>query len=164
MDNPVTRDRWHFEDLELGRAFTLGPQRVTAEAIKTYAGEFDPLPFHLDEAAAKASILGGLAASGFHTAALSLRMLVEAMLSHCAAMGGLGFEKLSWRRPLMAGDSLGGVATIIGLRRSASNPHMGIVNVHLEMRNQNGQEVMAMTLSNIVEIRHPHPLVLGPAQ
>jgi acyl dehydratase len=164
VDNPVTKDRWHFEDLSEGQAFTLGPEAVSADAIKEYAAEFDPLPFHLDEAAAKASMLGGLAASGFHISALALRMLVEAMLGQCAAMGGLGFEKLSWRRPLKAGDSLGGTATITGLRRSASNPHMGIVTIHLEMRNQNGQEVMAMTLSNIVEIRHPVPLVLGPAE
>lgn len=161
MPNPVTKDRWHYEDLEVGQSFTLGPEAVTTEAIKRFAREFDPLPFHLDEEAAKASILGGLAASGFHTAALSLRMLVEAMLRHTAAMGGLGFEKLSWRRPLMAGDTLGGTAAVAAMRRSGSNPHMGIIEIHLDMRNQHGQEVMAMTLNNIVEIREPHPLVLG---
>ncbi len=163
MPNPVTKDRWHFEDLKVGQTFTLGPQRVTADEIKSFAAEFDPLPFHLDEEVAKASMLGGLAASGFHTAAMALRMLVDSMLSHTAAMGGLGFEKLAWRRPLMAGDELGGGATITGLRPSASDPHMGLVTIHLEMHNQSGQEVMVMTLTNIVEIRHPHPLVLGAA-
>lgn len=163
MPNPVTEDRWHYEDLKVDQTFTLGPQEVTADEIKSFAAEFDPLPFHLDEKVAAASMLGGLAASGFHTAAMALRMLVDSMLSHAAAMGGLGFEKLAWRRPLMAGDELGGTATITGMRRSASDPHMGLVTIHLDMRNQHGQEVMAMTLTNIVEIRHPHPLVLGAA-
>jgi len=163
MTNPVTDKRWHFEDLAVGQSFTLGPETVTADAIKAFAGEFDPLPFHLDEAAASASMLGGLAASGFHTGALALRMLVEALLSNTAAMGGLGFEKLTWSRPLMAGDELAGTATIVSLRRSASNPRMGIVEIHLELRNQKGQAVMAMSLNNMIEIRHPHALVLGAA-
>ena len=163
MANPITEGRWHFEDLEVGQSFSLGPATVTAEAIKGFAAEFDPLPFHLDEAAAKASMLGGLAASGFHTGALALRMLVEAMLVHAAGMGGLGFEKLSWKRPVMVGDTLAGTATISTLRRSASNPHMGIVELHLEIRNQSGHDVMTMTLNNLVEIRKPHAPILGAA-
>jgi acyl dehydratase len=163
LANPITGDRWHYEDLEVGQSFALGPATVTAEAIKSFAAEFDPLPFHMDEKAAKASILGGLAASGFHTGALALRMLVEAMLSRSAGMGGLGFEKLSWKRPVMAGDTLAGTATITALRRSASNPHMGIVELHLEIRNRSGHDVMTMTLNNLVEIREPHAPILGAA-
>ena len=84
MSNPITKDRWHFEDLSVGQTFELGPTIVTKAMILEFAHEFDPLPFHIDEAAAKRSLLGGLAASGWHTAALSLRMLIDIFLGEAA--------------------------------------------------------------------------------
>jgi len=158
MTNPITEDRRHFEDLAIGETIALGPRTVSKAAIVAFATEFDPFPFHLDETAARASLLGGLAASGWQTGALSLRMLVDGFLSKIASMGGLGFSDLKWKRPLMKGDTLSGTATVTALRRSASHPDMGILTVAFDMRNQNGQQVMTLNLANLVEIRDPEAI------
>ena len=159
MTNPITRDRRHFEDLAVGETVALGPRTVSKADIIAFATEFDPFPFHLDEKAAKASLLGGLAASGWQTGALSLRMLVDGFLSRIASMGGLGFSDLKWKRPLMKGDTLSGTATITSLRRSASYANMGILTVAFDMRNQKGQQVMTLNLANLVEIREPEAIL-----
>ena len=122
MTNPVTAERRHFEDLRVGEVIDLGHTTVSKEMIITFAREFDPFPFHLDEAAAKASLLGGLASSGWQTGALSLRMLVDSFLSKVASCGGLGFRDLKWKNPVMVGDTIGGTVTIAELRRSSSHP------------------------------------------
>lgn len=153
--NPVTRSRRHFEDLVVGETVALGPVTVTRDMIIAFATEFDPLPFHLDEAAARGSLLGGLAASGWQTAGLSLRMLTDAFLSHIASAGGLGFSELKWKRPVLKGDTISGTATIAELRRSASHPQWGIATIAFDMRNQRGQPVMTMKLANLVDLRHP---------
>lgn len=154
MTNPVTRDRRHFEDLVLDEIIDLGHTKVTREMITTFAREFDPLPFHLDEAAAKASLLGGLASSGWQTGALSLRMLVDSFLSKIASAGGLGFTNLKWKNPVMVGDTIGGTAKISELRRSASHPQWGIVTLDFDVRNQQGKPVLTMRLANLVETRN----------
>ena len=153
--NPVTADRSHFEDLAVGEVIALGPVTVTKDMILAYATEFDPLPFHLDEAAARKSLLGGLAASGWQTAGLSLRMLGDAFLGHIASAGGLGFSELKWKRPVLKGDTISGTATISELRRSATHPHWGIATIDFDMRNQRDQPVMTMKLANLVDLRHP---------
>ncbi|OAM78062.1 MaoC family dehydratase [Devosia elaeis] len=155
MTNPVTKDRRHFEDLSPGEVIDLGKTQVSREMITTFAGEFDPLPFHLDEDAAKASLLGGLASSGWQTGALSLRMLVDNFLSKIASCGGLGFRNLKWKNPVMVGDIIGGTVTIAELRRSSSHPQWGIVTLDFDMRNQHGKPVLTMRLANLVECRDP---------
>lgn len=155
MTNPITKDRRHFEDLTVGETIPLGPLKVSKADIVEFATEFDPFPFHLDEKAAKESLLGGLAASGWQTGALSLRMLVDAFLSKIASMGGLGFTDLKWKRPLMKGDTLSGTATVSSLRRSTSHANMGIVTIDFDMHNQKSQQVMTLTLANLVELRDP---------
>ena len=155
MPNPITVNRRHYEDLAVGEVIDLGHILVTKEMIIAFATEFDPFPFHLDEDAAKASLLGGLAASGWQTAALSLRMLGDSFLSGIASMDGLGFSDLKWKRPVMKGDSIGGTATISALRRSRSRPERGIVTLEFDIRNQKGEEVMSMRLANLVELRDP---------
>jgi acyl dehydratase len=156
--NPVTADRRHYEDLATGETIDLGRTVVTKQMIIDFATEFDPFPFHLDEEAAKASLLGGLAASGWQTAALSLRMLGERFLCDIASMGGLGFSNLKWKQPVMVGDSIGGTATISALRRSRSHPERGIVTLDFDIRNQRGEPVMTMTLANLVECRNTEPV------
>ena len=153
MTNPVTKDRRHFEDLVLGEVVELGQQTVSKEMIIAFAREFDPFPFHLDEAAAKASLLGGLASSGWQTGALSLRMLVDSFLSKIASCGGLGFENLKWKNPVMVDDTIGGTVTISGLRRSSSHPQWGIVTLDFDIRNQADKPVLTMRLANLVECR-----------
>ena len=153
MPNPITQDRRHFEDLALGEVIDLGHTNVTKDMILTFAREFDPLPFHLDEKAAKASLLGGLASSGWQTGALSLRMLVDSFLSKVASAGGLGFSNLKWKNPVMVGDTIGGTVTIAELRRSTSHPQWGIMTLDFDVRNQKGQPVLTMRLANLIETR-----------
>ena len=155
MTNPVTQDRRHFEDLAVGEVIDLGHTTVSREMIVTFAREFDPFPFHLDEAAAKASLLGGLASSGWQTGALSLRMLVDSFLSRIASCGGLGFTDLKWKAPVMVGDTIGGTVTIAELRRSGSHPQWGIVTLDFDIRNQKQKPVMTMRLANLVDCRSP---------
>jgi acyl dehydratase len=153
--NPITANRRHYEDLAVGEVIDLGTTRVSKEMITSFAREFDPFPFHLDEAAAKASLLGGLASSGWQTAALTLRMLGDSFLNTIASMGGLGFSDLKWKKPVMVGDSIGGTATIAALRRSHHHPERGIVTIDLDIRNQRGEPVMTMQLANLIELRDP---------
>ncbi|MDC9825547.1 MaoC family dehydratase [Devosia sp. ZB163] len=153
--NPITADRRHFEDLVVGETVNLGSVKVTREMILSFAREFDPLPFHLDEAAAKRSLLGGLASSGWQTAALTLRLLGDGFLNRIAAAGGLGFSDLKWKKPVMKGDTIWATATVAELRRSRHHPQWGIVGIDLAVRNQRGQPVMTMRLANLVEARDP---------
>lgn len=153
MTNPVTKDRRHFEDLAIGEVIELGRTTVSKDMIVTFAREFDPFPFHLDEAAAKASLLGGLASSGWQTGALSLRMLVDSFLSKIASAGGLGFSDLKWKNPVMVGDTISGTVTIADLRRSGSHPQWGIVTLDFDIRNQKNQPVLTMRLANLIETR-----------
>ncbi|MET3924448.1 MaoC family dehydratase [Devosia sp. 2618] len=153
MTNPVTQDRRHFEDLRIGEVVDLGHVTVSKEMIITFAREFDPFPFHLDEAAAKKSLLGGLASSGWQTGALSLRMLVDSFLNTVASAGGLGFSDLRWKNPVMVGDTIGGTVTIAELRRSAKNPQWGIMTLDFAVQNQKGAPVMTMRLANLIDVR-----------
>jgi len=155
MTNPVTKDRRHFEDLRIGEVIDLGHVTVTRDMIITFAREFDPFPFHLDEAAAKASLLGGLASSGWQTGGLSLRMLVDSLLNKVASAGGLGFTDLKWKNPVMVGDTIGGTVTIADLRRSESHPQWGIMTLDFDVRNQREQPVLTMRLANLVDTRSP---------
>jgi acyl dehydratase len=118
----------HFEDYAAGQTFALGPHEVTAEAIIAFAREFDPQPFHLDEAAARNSLLGGLAASGWHSTAMLMRLMCDACLSRSAILGSSGMDEVKWLSPVLAGDVLSGSFTITGTRASASRPGIGIVN------------------------------------
>lgn len=157
MTNPVTQDRRHFEDLRVGEVIELGRVTVTKAMIFRFAREFDPLPFHLDEKAAKASLLGGLASSGWQTGALSLRLLNDAFLSGIASAGSLGFTNLKWKAPVMVDDTIGGTVTIGELGHSDSQPQLGIASLDFDIRNQKNKSVMTMRLANLVERRGPRP-------
>lgn len=144
-----------FEDLQPGLVIQLGHKQVSKQMIIEFATEFDPFPFHLDEAAAKKSLLGGLAASGWQTAGISLRLLVDAFLSKVDSRGGLGFRDLKWKRPVMVNDTITGQVTLSNLRRSESHPRWGIMTLEFDIRNQRDEQVMTMTLANLVGVRHP---------
>src|SRR5580700_10736324 len=116
----------YLEDLHVGQRFTSGSYQMDADGIKAFAAEFDPQPFHLDEAAARATIFGGLAASGWHTAAATMRLLVTGGLPFATGLIGLGGE-ISWPRPTRPGDTLRVECEILDILPSRSKPNQAIV-------------------------------------
>lgn len=142
----------YLEDLHLGQTFTTGSVTVTTEAIKAFAREYDPQPFHLDEAAAEDSLFGGLAASGWHTAALSMRLLVDG-LPFAGGLIGVGGET-TWPRPTRPGDTLTVHIEVLEITPSKSRPDRGMVRTRNETRNQHGEPVQISKLG-IVAWRRP---------
>jgi acyl dehydratase len=143
----------YFEDLAVGQTFGTGIVIVEPEKIKAYAAEFDPQPFHLDEDAARASIFGGLVASGWHTAALTMRLLVEGELQLVGGLIGMGVEELRWPRPVRPGDILQVESEVLDLRPSNSRRDRGIVKMRNTTLNQDGQAVMIQVVNMILPRR-----------
>jgi acyl dehydratase len=134
----------YLEDLHVGQRFTSGEYEMTEGAIKTFAAEFDPQAFHLEEAAAQASVFRGLAASGWHTAAVGMKLLVTGGLPFAAGVIGLGGE-IAWPTPTRPGDTLRVESEILEIKPSRSKPNQGIVTVRSIMRNQDGDERQVFT-------------------
>jgi acyl dehydratase len=146
----------YLDDLSAGMKFTNGPLTITAAQIKEFAAQFDPQPFHLDEAAADASFFGGLAASGWHTASLGMRLLVTGGPKLAGGYIGAGGE-LSWTQPVYAGDSLTLHGEIIEVKASRSRPDRGIVTVRCETFNQKGEIVQKLLARLMVPRRMATP-------
>lgn len=141
---PSGDKKWAFEDLTEGTVIKLGRRTVTAEEIVRFARAFDPQPMHLDEEAGRASLLGGLAASGWHSCALFMRMLYDAVLADSTSEGSPGIREARWRRPVLAGDTLSGTSTVIARRPLRSRPGIGMVTFRHLVANQRGETVMEM--------------------
>lgn len=137
-------EKLYMEDLQVGQRFTSGTYRMEAARIKQFAAEFDPQPFHLDETAAASSIFKGLVASGWHTAAVAMRLFVTGGLPFANGLIGFGGE-LSWPRPTRPGDIVCVESEIIEIRPSRSKPEQGIVTVRSEMLNQKRETVYLFT-------------------
>ncbi len=146
----------YFEDLAVGQTYGTGAVTVETEMIRAFAAEFDPQPFHLDEEAARDSLFGGLVASGWHTGALTMRLLVEGELQIAGGLIGMGAEELRWPRPVRPGDVLRVESKVLGLRPSGSRPDRGLVRVRNTTLNQHGEPVMVAVVSMIVP-RRPSP-------
>ena len=127
--------------LREGAVIDLGSKTVSAEEIVEFASEFDAQAFHLDEEAGKASILGGLSASGWHTCAMFMRLLCDAFLLNSTSQGAPGVDFVKWKKPVLAGDVLQGRLTILSKRLSRSKPNLGFVNWRAELVNQKGETV-----------------------
>ncbi|MCR4265755.1 MaoC family dehydratase [Nitratireductor sp. ZSWI3] len=140
----MTDKKWAFEDLREGVSIPLGRKTVSAAEIIEFASQFDAQPMHLDEEAGKASILGGLAASGWHSCAIFMRMLYEALLSDSTSQGSPGITEARWKRPVIAGDTLTGETTVTARRPLRSRPGIGLVTFHHLVVNQRGETVMEM--------------------
>lgn len=134
----------YWEDFEAGQVYELGPHTVTAEEIVEFARQFDPQPFHLDEEAAARGPFGGLIASGWHTAALFMRMYVEELINETVSMGSPGIEELRWLVPVRPGDELRGRVTILEATASATRPDRGTIRARMEMLNQRDEVVLTM--------------------
>lgn len=143
----------YLEDLEGGQKFGSGTLRVTADEIKAFARKFDPQPFHLDDEAARATFFKGLVASGWHTAALTMRLLVEGELSIAGGIIGAGCDEFRWPRPVRPGDELRVDSEILEVRPSKSGPEQGLVKVRTATLNQHGETVQTFTASLIVPRR-----------
>lgn len=144
-----------FETMPVGLELPFGPKRVTEEEIIEFAREFDPAPFHIDEQAAKNSVLGKLSASGFHTCCMTMRMICDAYLLDSTSEGAPGLEECRWTKPVCPGDTLSGRSTILSSRQSKSRPENAIMRIRHETENQAGETVLSMTTINIFRLNNP---------
>ena len=143
----------YLEDFAVGQSFGSGRLRIDKERIKAFAAEFDPQPFHLDEQAARASIFRGLAASGWYTAALTMRLLVEGELRPAGGIVGAGFDEFRWPRPVRPDDELHLESEVLEVRPSKSRPEQGLIKVRTTTLNQNGEAVQVLVANLVVPRR-----------
>lgn len=136
--------RYHWEDLVVGETRDLGSITPSAEDIVAFASQWDPQPFHLDPEAAKDSVFGALCASGWHTCAMAMRLMVTHFLHETSSLGAPGLESLKWLKPVFPGDTLHLRHTITEKRVSAKRPDVGLVRAVWEMDNQHGEPVLRM--------------------
>src|SRR5262245_18001316 len=142
-------DVFYLDDLKVGQKFRSGTHVIDAAQIKAFARQFDPQPFHLDDATAKGTLFGGLAASGWHTDAITMRLLVDAGLPLAAGIIGAGGE-IAWPLPTRPGDTLHVESEVLEIRPSQSRPDRGTVTVRSLTRNQNNEIVQSLTSRLIV--------------
>ncbi|HEY2838073.1 MAG TPA: MaoC family dehydratase [Pirellulales bacterium] len=142
----------YLEDMSVGQRFSSGEHRLDETQIKAFARDFDPQPFHLDAEAAKSTFFGGLAASGWHTAALTMRMLVESGLPIAGGIIGAGGE-ITWPRPTRPGDVLHVESEIVEVKPSRSRPDRGMVTIRSETKNQGGEVVQILVARLVVSRR-----------
>jgi len=151
----MTDKKYMFEDFTVGTTFVGGPKHVTSEEIIEFASEFDPQPMHLSEEGGKASILGGLAASGWHTSAMMMRLMFDTFLKDSAAEGSPGLEYLDWKKPVLSGDDLMLKTTVIAAKPLRSRPGVGMVTFQHEVSNQRGEIVLQTENPAMVRMRLP---------
>jgi len=132
----------YFEDFTPGQVIELGRHTITRDEIIAFAKQFDPQPFHLDDEAAKKTIYGGLIASGWHTGAISMRLLYDGLVKDTVSLGSPGVDELRWVKPVRPGDTLSARVTVLECIPSRGKPDRGIVRSAVEMRNQHGEVVV----------------------
>jgi len=142
------------EDFAVGQVYRSGRLRVDREQITGFAAQFDPQPYHLDEEAAKKSPFRGLAASGWHTAALTMRLVVDGEFKPAGGILGVGFDELSWPRPVRPGDELRAESEVLEVRPSKSRPDRGLIRVRTTTLNQN-DELVQSYIGNLIVPRRP---------
>jgi len=135
----------YFEDFVVGSVRTSAARVVTREEIIAFASEFDPQPMHLDEIAAKKTLLGGLSASGWHTCAIMMRILCDNLILNSTSMGAPGVDEVKWMKPVRPGDALSVRLTILGKSEPKSRPDMGFVQFRCEMLSQHDEVVLEAT-------------------
>lgn len=146
----------YYEDIEVGAKQAFGQYEVTREEVVDFAARFDPQPFHLDDAAAAKTYFGRLSASGWHTCAMTMRMLVENMsVVEQAGMGSPGVDQLRWVRPVYPGDALRCETEVLEKRRSKSRTEMGLFKTRVRTFNQDGDMVLEMVSNGLIGVRDP---------
>ena len=147
--------RLYWEDFQPGAVAVYGPRLVTREEIVAFAAEFDPQPMHLDEAAASATMLGGLAASGWHTCCLLMRMLTDGFVLNSSSMGAPGVEEVRWLKPLRPGTRIRVRSTVLDTRASKSRPDMGLVKMQHEVLDETESVLTTLTSTAMMGRRQP---------
>lgn len=146
----------YYEDIEVGAVERFGSKLVTREEVIDFASRFDPQPFHLDDAAAAGTYFGRLSASGWHTASMAMRMMVDDMAAHeQAGLGSPGIDALRWLTPVYPGDTLRCETEVLSKRRSKSRPEMGLFESMLTVINQHDAPVMTMRSTGLIRVRDP---------
>jgi acyl dehydratase len=145
----------YFEDYVAGATYEYGYASVTEAEIITFAERFDPQPIHVDAQFAASGPFGGLIASGWHTAAIAMRMIVDHYVSKVASLASPGVDELRWPAPVRPGDTLRLRTTIVETRRSVSKPDRGLVRTRAEMLNQDDQIVLSLLAMNLIRLRNP---------
>ncbi|MGG7518607.1 MaoC family dehydratase [Allorhizobium undicola] len=140
----------YYEDFPPGLRLPLGPFEVTAQDIIDFARQFDPQPMHLSREAGEASILGGLAASGWHTCAMLMRMMFDSYISRSSGQGAPGIDSMEWKRPVLAGDILSGFSEVEAARPLKSRPGIGMVTCRHELVNQRGETVLVARNASMI--------------
>jgi acyl dehydratase len=144
----------YLEDYTVGQVYRTGRVQIDKDQILAFATQFDPQPYHLDEEAARKSVFGGLAASGWHTAALTMRLLVDSEFRPAHGILGVGFDELSWPRAVRPGDELYAESEVLEVRPSKSRPDRGLIRVRTTTLNQHGEPVQIYT-GNLLVPRRP---------
>jgi acyl dehydratase len=144
----------YLEDYAVGQVYRTGRVQIDKDQILAFATQFDPQPYHLNEEAARKSVFGGLAASGWHTAALTMRLLVDSEFRPAHGILGVGFDELSWPRPVRPGDELYVESEVLEVRSSKSRPDRGLIRVRTTTLNQHGEPVQIYT-GNLLVPRRP---------
>jgi len=145
----------YWEDFHPGDVAVYGPRLVTREEIVAFAAEFDPQPMHLDEAAASATLLGGLAASGWHICCLLMRVIADGFVLDSSSMGAPGIEELRWLKPLRPGTQIRVRATVLDSRASKSRPEMGLIRFRYEVIDDADAVIATMVVSTMFGRRKP---------
>ncbi|WP_257549560.1 MaoC family dehydratase [Sphingopyxis sp. DBS4] len=144
----------YYEDIEVGVVRRFGSKEVVREEVIDFASKYDPQPFHLDDEAAAQTYFGRLSASGWHTGAMMMRMMVDDMKQHeQAGLGSPGIEDLRWLKPVYPGDTLRCESEIFEKRRSGSRPEMGIIQSRMTVFNQHDEPVMTMRSAGLIRVR-----------
>ena len=151
------RFKHYWEDFTVGTVREFGAMPVSREAVLDFARQFDPQPFHLDDAAAEASLFGRLSASGWHTCAMAMRMMCDDYLLDAASLGSPGIEQLKWLKPVCPGDTLRMRLTVLEARPMASRPGVGLVRSRWEVLNQQHEPVLSMEGWGMFRCRPPGP-------
>jgi acyl dehydratase len=144
----------YLEDFAPGMTFRSGTARIDADEIRRFAAEFDPQPFHLDDDAARGTMFQGLAASGWHTAAVTMKLMVASDFKPAAGIIGAGFDELRWPLPVRPGDELHVESEVLETRPSRSNPRQGLIKVRMSTINQRGEPVQ-ISVGSLVVPRRP---------
>jgi acyl dehydratase len=140
----------YLEDFAVGQTFGSGRLRIDGERALAFAAEFDPQPFHLDEAAARRSIFGGLTASGWHTAAVTMRLMVETELKPAGGFVGVGLDECGWPHPVRPGDELHVACEVLEVRPSKSRPEQGLIKLRTTTLNQHDEPVLVYVVNMVV--------------